>query len=498
VTPSSKPTVSLCMIVRNEAGQLAQCLAPVASLFDEIVIVDTGSQDATKRVAAQFTTHVFDFAWCDDFAAARNEALRRAHGNWVYWLDADDRVTGENVERLRALIAQLDHQPRAYLMNTVCSSQYACDGVNLVTHVRLFRRHDELRWQGRVHEQLRPEVSALGYELAWSDVQIHHVGYQDVAEQQRKLQRDVRLLRMDYAVDPDDVSTLLHLGLAYFHLGRHEPARQCLTRLLRMVSAPAEHLRQVYGALATMDCQDGNPRQALATLDQGLAYFPAGEYLLYLRADCLYEMDRFAEAKETLLRILMGDGERQYRGGVPGEIKEKLAPRKLAEILRLEGEFTAAETLLRSVLRRFPDDTHSWHGLGRVYLDARQGTELFQVIERLRSCPQGDVFASLLLVIWHLTQRELNAAGALIDQLVSQAPQMPMPRMLRAEWLAQIGAPLADRMHACRDILRLQPGNLAARDMLASLETAHQQATATKPHGWCTSLVLGEGLPGTA
>ena len=74
--------VSLCMIVHNEERQLADCLAPVASLFDEIVVVDTGSVDATRRIASQFTSHVFDFPWCDDFSAARNEsfAVRAATG----------------------------------------------------------------------------------------------------------------------------------------------------------------------------------------------------------------------------------------------------------------------------------------------------------------------------------------------------------------------------------------------------------------------------------
>src|SRR5262245_32171671 len=104
------------MIVRNEEPQLADCLAPLADLFDEIIVVDTGSTDATKEVAARFTPHVFDFAWCDDFSAARNESLRRASGDWIFWLDADDRLTPENIERLRQLLDSLDQRRGAYLM----------------------------------------------------------------------------------------------------------------------------------------------------------------------------------------------------------------------------------------------------------------------------------------------------------------------------------------------------------------------------------------------
>jgi tetratricopeptide (TPR) repeat protein len=496
VTSGKPATVSLCMIVRNEEHQLSDCLRPVAALFDEIVIVDTGSHDATREVAARFTPHVFDFPWCDHFSAARNEALRRSNGDWIFWLDADDRVSAEDVERLQRLFQQLGDEPRAYMMNTVCSSQYACEGVHLITHPRLFRRHVELCWQGRVHEQLRPAPIDLGYEQVWSDIEIRHVGYQDPAVKQRKLNRDLRLLRMDYAVDPDDMSTLVHLGLTYFHLGRVQQARTTLQHLLKLDKSPGEHLRQVYGVLATMEMQEGNLLDMLTIVDQGLQLFPTGEYLLYLRAECLYELDRYAEAKVALSQIISGPAVRQYRGGSPGEIREKLAPRRLADIYRLERDFASAEAALLSIVGRYPDDTLSWHMLGRVYLDSRQEAKLYGVIERLKPCPQGPIFGSLLLAIWHLTVRQFDRAGELIEQLVSQAPMMPMPRILRAEWLTQIGAPTEARIHACRDILRVQPGNSDARRMLDSLQVREKPVMAVSGADVSSSVVVGAGLAG--
>ncbi len=108
------------MIVRNEESRLAECLSPVARLFDEIVIVDTGSVDATQQIAGQFTSQVFHFPWRDDFSAARNESLRHATGDWIFWLDADDRVSPENVARLEKCLGQLNGQSHAYFMNTAC------------------------------------------------------------------------------------------------------------------------------------------------------------------------------------------------------------------------------------------------------------------------------------------------------------------------------------------------------------------------------------------
>jgi tetratricopeptide (TPR) repeat protein len=494
VSDSSKANVSLCMIVRNEQDQLADCLAPIADLFDQIVIVDTGSHDNTRQVAARFTPHVFGFPWCDDFAAARNETLRHATGDWIFWLDADDRLTPENIARLKTLLATLDATPRAWLMNTVCPARYECEGANLITHPRLFRRHPDLRWHGRVHEQLRPEPDQLAFELLWSDVQILHIGYTEGAAYQRKLQRNVRLLLMDYAVDPDNVSTLIHLGLSYFHLGRFELARPHLERVLTLAAAPGDHLRQVYGSLASMALAEGKADEALERIDQALALFPGGEYLLLLRAESLYDLDRYAEAKTTLARIIDAPDGPQYRGGVPSHIKDKLAPRKLADVLRLQQQYAAAEAIARSIVTRFADDTLSWHTLGRVYLDWGQRIKLLRVVERLRACPQGELFASLLLATWHLQQRDPGPAGPLIDRLIAEAPQMPMLRILRAEWLAQTNAPIDDRIHACRDILRLQPGHVEARRLLETLQAVQHQVAASPARAFSTTVVLGEGI----
>src|SRR5262249_4480308 len=88
--PEERPRVSLCMIVRNEEANIADCLETVRNIVDEIVIVDTGSTDATKSIAERFGARLFDFPWIDSFAAARNESLRHARCEWIFWMDADD------------------------------------------------------------------------------------------------------------------------------------------------------------------------------------------------------------------------------------------------------------------------------------------------------------------------------------------------------------------------------------------------------------------------
>src|SRR5262245_5780920 len=101
-------SVSLCMIVRDEAEVLGRCLSTVADLVDELVIVDTGSRDRTSAIAQEFGARVEPFRWCDDFAAARNHSFSLATCDWILWLDADDVLLPDARAGFAALKARLE------------------------------------------------------------------------------------------------------------------------------------------------------------------------------------------------------------------------------------------------------------------------------------------------------------------------------------------------------------------------------------------------------
>ena len=108
--------LSLCMIVKNEEKFLEQCLNSVRELVDEIVIVDTGSTDKTKEIAAKFTNKIFDFQWCDDFSAARNESLKHATGDWILVLDADETIAWKDLSEIRKLIDDADASVSGFVL----------------------------------------------------------------------------------------------------------------------------------------------------------------------------------------------------------------------------------------------------------------------------------------------------------------------------------------------------------------------------------------------
>lgn len=164
-------TVSLCMIVKNEERILRRCLDSVADLMDELVIVDTGSEDATKEIAAEYGAAVYDFAWVDDFSAARNFAFSKATGDYVYSADADEVLDEENRGRFRRLKETL--LPEIEIVQMKYRNQMKFDTVyNFDEEYRpkLFKRRREFVWEAPIHEAVR--LTPLIYD---SDVVIDHL-----------------------------------------------------------------------------------------------------------------------------------------------------------------------------------------------------------------------------------------------------------------------------------------------------------------------------------
>ncbi len=163
-------TLSVCLIVKNEEAVLASCLSDAVRFADELIVVDTGSTDRTKEIAHQFTKKVFDFAWCDDFSAARNASFARASCDYVMWLDADDRISAENAEKINRLKQTLTAKlVYAYYDRPEKGVGYLCP--------RIVKRDVGFIWDGIVHEHFAlPEGAAYPAEdeIVTADFVIRH------------------------------------------------------------------------------------------------------------------------------------------------------------------------------------------------------------------------------------------------------------------------------------------------------------------------------------
>ncbi len=187
-------TVSLCMIVKNEERVLARCLDSVAGLMDEIIIVDTGSTDATKRIAAGYTDKIYDFAWTGDFSAARNFAFSKAGMDYIYSADADEVLDAENREAFRrlkeTLLQEIDIVQMYYANQLESGTIYNYDRE---LRPKLFKRLRTFCWTGAIHEQVRLEPVIYDSDVEILHMPEHNHKDRDLAAFQRMVKDGVRL-----------------------------------------------------------------------------------------------------------------------------------------------------------------------------------------------------------------------------------------------------------------------------------------------------------------
>jgi GT2 family glycosyltransferase/thioredoxin-like negative regulator of GroEL len=474
VSARARPRVSLCMIVKNEEDNLPACLATVADLVDEVVVVDTGSTDRTRAVAAGSGARVFDFPWVDDFAAARNESLRHAGGEWIFWLDADDRLDAENRARLRGLLAGLNDENMAYVMKCVCRSEQADGSVTVVDHVRLFRNHPDLQWKYRVHEQILPALRRLKTEVRWADVTIEHLGYEDPALRGRKLQRDLRLLRLEVAERPDDPFTLFNLGSVYQELGRHAEALPLLKGSLERSHPSDSIVRKLYALVVQCHRRLDQAREALAACQAGRAIYPDDMELLFQEGLVLRTLGDAAGAESRFQRLL-GAREGEHFASVDPGLRGYKTRHNLAVLYHEEGRVGEAEAQWRAAVQECPGFTPGWLGLGEICLARGSWDALATIVAHLEAGAATALDARLLRARGLLKQKEFAPARRLLEEAIAAAPEALRPRVLLSHVLLQEDRDHAAAERALRDILALDPLNAEARHNLAVLLAADRK-----------------------
>ena len=160
-------TISTCMIVKNEEALLARCLDCVRSFSDEIIIVDTGSTDRTKEIAARYTDHIYDFPWINDFAAARNFSFSKASMDYIYIADADEIIDSDNIRQIqdlkKLLLPEIDVVQMYYTNQLEYGTTYNYDKEY---RPKLVRRLRPFLWRDPLHETLRMEPVIFDSDIA--------------------------------------------------------------------------------------------------------------------------------------------------------------------------------------------------------------------------------------------------------------------------------------------------------------------------------------------
>jgi glycosyltransferase involved in cell wall biosynthesis len=227
------------MIVKNESANLAQCLTSVKDLVDEIVVLDTGSGDRTLEIAKEFGAIAAFQEWGEDFAAARNKALKLVTGDWVLVLDGDEIFNINAINDVNSAIAQENTLVVNLIRHEIGASQSPYSAVS-----RLFRNHPAIKFARPYHETIDDSVlELLKQEPHWNIVElpivsILHSGYTPESLQTNdKASRAKSLLEKAFKENPNDPYVCSKLGALYLQLGQEKEGLKLLKQGLKANTA---------------------------------------------------------------------------------------------------------------------------------------------------------------------------------------------------------------------------------------------------------------------
>ncbi|MBD2664278.1 hypothetical protein B6N60_01178 [Richelia sinica FACHB-800] len=225
------------MIVKNEESALPKCLSSAVNVVDEIVILDTGSTDKTPQIAQQFGAHVYHFEWCNNFSAARNEALKYVTGDWILVLDADETLKPEIIPHLKEAIKQ-----KKYILINLLRQEIGATQSPYSLVSRLFRNHPKINFNRPYHALVDDSITAiLAQEPHWQigylpEVAILHAGYQKaVINQQNKFAKAALAMGEFFSANPNDPYVCNKLGALYVEMGKLQEGIELLKKGLNAV-----------------------------------------------------------------------------------------------------------------------------------------------------------------------------------------------------------------------------------------------------------------------
>ncbi|MEY8339502.1 glycosyltransferase family 2 protein [Lachnospiraceae bacterium 62-35] len=290
--------VSQCMIVKNEAHNIERALSWGRDMMWEQVVVDTGSTDNTVELAEKMGARIFSFSWTDDFAAAKNYAISKAEGDWIAFLDADEYMERDGVEKLK-LILQGSQVERLDGISTGWQQLNEKGEIfSSGTQIRFFQNLPDIRYRRRIHEQLE---SLSGRPLrigdAVNELSIFHTGYQGKAfEEKKRSNRNRRLIQEELREHPEDYEMMGYMGDEYFSEGSMKEAEEWYFRSIAHMPSQLEESDQrsavTFSRLLTILTEGEG-----ASWERGKEIYAKAVGYLPKEADFDYLIGRFFAAK---------------------------------------------------------------------------------------------------------------------------------------------------------------------------------------------------------
>ncbi|CCO09146.1 glycosyltransferase [Desulforamulus hydrothermalis] len=209
--------LSACVITKNEEKNIVSCLESVKSLVSEMIVVDTGSTDKTVDVAKGLGAKVYHYEWCNDFSKARNYAISKAKGQWIIFLDADEYLTRESINKLKLVVIEANNRKADFLVCMLTNyDKKSKKAINSVPVIRIFRNDNNIEYYGAIHEMLIRKDCNPKILDATNYIKIIHTGYSlDDIRDKNKMHRNLELLLKELEKNPQDSNLCFYISESY-------------------------------------------------------------------------------------------------------------------------------------------------------------------------------------------------------------------------------------------------------------------------------------------
>lgn len=446
------------MIVRNEERFLATCLESVADVVDEIIVVDTGSEDRTIEIARSFGATILEREWRNDFSWARNQSIESATKRWILFLDADEELTPESKPALLDLKNALAYHDAVWVRCYNESDDYRGTGSMSHALIRIFPNCPEIRFRGLIHEFPSVNNSASGLNGRMAPISIVHKGYlKEVVASRNKGARNLEIVRAAAEREPEDPFHWFNLGSTAFLVSDYALARDALEKMREInglqqrgfvpngLSLLAEIYADKFGdyersEFVARECLSVSPHYANAHFQLGKALVAQGRYdegreaffaaiddgkyahLQFVLDDQVYIWKAYSEIGASYVAQQDDPNATEwFRKGLENAPNVEPLMINLARSLDRQQRFEEAEEVLRRAFHTHRDDMTAIDYVNFL-LRRRRGLEALAAIEEVHAELSDEGAAALLVAASQIAEKHAMSAVPYLEKAALRAP----------------------------------------------------------------------------
>ena len=298
--------VSACVITKNEEKNIGKWLQEMSLLADEMIVVDTGSTDSTVNMAKKAGAKVFNFEWINDFSAAKNYAIEKATGDWILFLDADEYFTEATRKNVRPLLEtnyKKDNVGSIRCRLTNIDVDRKNKIVDAMVQVRIFKNIPQIRYHGKIHENIKNTGKAIGMIFS-NDIEIYHTGYSSSIIKS-KSERNLKFLLEKKEIEGDSTSVISGLMDSYMTLGNYEEAykyaKMAVERNIVFFGLEGHEYEILINSLAQLVSKGKEPIEKLfQAMDRAMEVYPKEPSFPLGKGYVLWQIRDYLTAKQYL------------------------------------------------------------------------------------------------------------------------------------------------------------------------------------------------------